>query len=100
MNTLSSRFDEYFAAISPVLNFANPVITYKGKAGSFLVRGISNEYFSIKKMNAEAGRLLNPLDDLHNEKHIVIGKQVAKHFFREDNPVGQYLNINDIFFVS
>ena len=98
MNTLSSRFDDHIAAISPVLNFGNPVIISKGKSGMFLIRGISNEYFSIKKMKAEEGRLLSPLDDLNNEKHIVIGKQVAKHFFQNSNPVGQYLNINDVFF--
>jgi ABC-type transport system, involved in lipoprotein release, permease component len=98
MNTLSSRFSDHIVGISPVLNYGNPVITYKGKAGSFWVRGISNEYFSIKKVKTAEGRLFNPLDDRNYLKHIVIGKQVAKHFFSDRNPVGEYLNINDIFF--
>ena len=98
MKMLSSRFDKNIVAISPVLNFGNPVIVNEGKSGTFLIRGISNEYFSIKKIKAEEGRLLNPLDDLQHRKHIVIGKQVAKHFFQDTNPVGKDLNINDVFF--
>ncbi|MDR0605388.1 MAG: ABC transporter permease [Bacteroidales bacterium] len=98
MKMLSSRFNNHVVAISPVLNLENAVITHKEKAGTFLVRGISNEYFFIKKVKAEDGRLLNPLDDLNNLKHIVVGKQVVKHFFPEGNSIGQYLNINDIFF--
>ena len=98
MQTLASRFDDNIMAISPILNFGNPLITYNGKTGTFLVRGISHEYFSIKKVKADEGRLLNNLDDQNNQKHIVIGKQVAKHFFPNRSPVGEFLNINDIFF--
>jgi putative ABC transport system permease protein len=98
MKTLESRFDEHVIAISPVVNYMDPVITHNNKNGTFIVRGISNEYFSIKKVKTEEGRLLNSLDDLNNKKHIVIGKQVAKYFFENNNPVGQYLNINDVFF--
>ena len=98
MKTLFSRFDNHIVAISPVLNYGDPVITYKEKTGTFLIRGVSNEYFSIKMIKTEEGRLLNPLDDQNHKKHIVIGKRVAKHFFQDTNPVGKYLNINNIFF--
>ena len=98
LKTLSSRFSENVIAISPILNFPNPVITHEGKSGSFMVRGISNEYFSIRKVKTEEGRLLNPLDVLNHKKHIVIGKQAAKYFFENNSPIGQYLNINDVFF--
>jgi len=98
MKTLSSRFDKHIIAISPVINYLDPVIRYEGKIGTFLIRGISNEYFSIKKIKTKEGRLLTPLDDLNHQKHIVIGKQIAKHFFEDNNPIGQYLNINDLFF--
>ena len=98
VKSLSLRFEDHVIAISPVLNFGDPLITYGGKTGSFLIRGVSTDYFSIKKIKVEEGRLLNPLDDLNYKKHIVIGQQVVKSFFSEGNPIGQYLNINDIFF--
>ena len=98
MKTLSARFDDHIVGISPILNTEFFSTTYKGKTGNFLVRGISNEYFSIKKVKTDEGRLLNPLDDLNYKKHIVIGKQVAKHFFPDRSPIGEFLNINDIYF--
>ncbi|MEP6765422.1 MAG: FtsX-like permease family protein, partial [Gemmatimonadaceae bacterium] len=51
------------------------------------------EYFTIKKFNIEKGRAFGPQEVLAGSRVLVIGTDVAEHFFRGLDPVGRELRI-------
>ncbi len=69
------------------------------KTGAFNIFGDYPDYFKIDPWTPVSGRLLNEIDILQNRKVCVIGERVAEVMFREEeNPVGEYLKINGVYF--
>ena len=74
-------------------------VVRKTKAGGFSVYGDYPEYQNIKNMNIYHGRFINNLDINESRKVTVIGEQVRKVLFEEDEePVGEYIKINGVYF--
>jgi putative ABC transport system permease protein len=57
---------------------------------------ISQDWFTIKKMGVTQGRLISPQEYLLGTPVVVIGQDVADHFFPNLNPVGRELRIQSI----
>lgn len=77
---------------------ANNVVR-DGKAGSFNVMGDYPEYMKVLQLNFPSGRFINQLDMDNKRKVTVIGKKVVEILFAPDeDPVGQYIQINGIYF--
>ena len=57
---------------------------------------VSPQWFTIKKMNAANGRLIAPQEYELGAPVVVIGKDVADHFFPALNPVGRQVRIQGI----
>lgn len=57
---------------------------------------VSDQWFAIKKMGVERGRLISTQEHSLGSPVIVIGKDVAEHFFPNLDPVGRQLKINGI----
>ena len=57
---------------------------------------VSADWFAIKKMNAANGRLIAPQEYEQGTPVVVIGKDVADHFFPALNPVGRQVRIQGI----
>ena len=57
---------------------------------------VSADWFTIKKMNAANGRLIAPQEYEQGTPVVVIGKDVADHFFPSLNPVGRQVRIQGI----
>lgn len=75
-------------------------IVYSEKAqGSFDVRAVYPEYFNIKLLKAEEGRLLNFLDMNECRKCVLIGKNVADVLFNHENPVNKEIRIGSEVYV-
>ena len=53
-----------------------------------------SDYFTIKKFNVERGRAFAPQEVTSGSKVIVIGTEVADHFFNDLDPVGRELRIS------
>jgi putative ABC transport system permease protein len=60
------------------------------------VSGVSNGWFAIKKMDVSEGRLISPQEYSLGSPVVVIGADVAEHFFPSLNPIGRTLRIRDI----
>lgn len=73
-------------------------IKYKGKEGDFELKGISEDYLKIKKINVSSGRFLNKLDFDESRKTVVIGKNVVDVLFKNEDPIGRSVEINGSFF--
>ncbi len=69
------------------------------KSGSYGVRGVYPEHFKIEGQHIIAGRLLNEVDEKEKRKVCIIGKEVYETLFdKEEDPIGQYLKVNGIYF--
>ncbi|HEX8530358.1 MAG TPA: ABC transporter permease, partial [Cytophagales bacterium] len=70
------------------------------KNEAFSVYGEYPDYTGVKPVQLSSGRFINYLDIKDRRKVAVIGTQVRKVLFKEDEePVGQYISIKGAFFL-
>lgn len=60
--------------------------------------GVQPDYFKIQTPIIYKGRIFNDKDSHDRKKVVLIGKNLASEFFKEEEPLGKYLNINGIYF--
>lgn len=58
------------------------------------VTGINDAYANIKNLELARGRFCSEVDVRYAQKVTVIGADVAKSYFEEQNPVGKYMRIS------
>jgi putative ABC transport system permease protein len=76
-----------------------PLVVNKLKSRSCKVFGDYPIIDKVSRKKLRKGRFLNQKDIDEKRKICVIGERVEKELFEEDeNPVGQYIKINDIYF--
>lgn len=56
-------------------------------------RGVSTEYFDVKRWRVAEGRLFTPEQVQHNESVVLLGETVRRQLFGAANPVGEVLRI-------
>src|SRR6185437_6008266 len=57
---------------------------------------VSSGWFALKHMGVTDGRLISPQEYQFGSPVVVIGKDVADHFFPNLNPIGRVLTIHDL----
>jgi putative ABC transport system permease protein len=57
---------------------------------------VSEQWFTIKKMGVEKGRLISSQEYTLGTPVVVIGQDVAEHFFKNLEPIGRQLRIRGI----
>jgi putative ABC transport system permease protein len=57
---------------------------------------VSDQWFSLKKMGVQKGRLIAPQEFQLGSPVVVIGQDVADHFFPNLDPIGRQLRIQSI----
>ncbi len=74
--------------------------TIRGKkTGAFNVYGDYPDFYKIDPWTPIKGRLINEIDILQNRKVCIIGERVEEVMFEKDeNPIGEYLKINGVYF--
>ncbi|WP_421917825.1 ABC transporter permease [Marinifilum sp.] len=71
----------------------------KDKKGNFRIKGTSPEMNKVNPVEVINGRFINENDLKEFRKVITIGPRVKELMFEEDeDPIGQYLKVNGIFF--
>jgi len=73
-------------------------ISHNEKSGSFRVTGDYPEYQKIQIVDMAMGRHINKKDIENRRKVAVIGNYVRKVLFEEEEPIGNYIKINGIYF--
>jgi putative ABC transport system permease protein len=79
--------------ISPEVS-QRKLVLHKNKTGLFEIKGVYPAYFSIKLIETEVGRILNPLDMQKNRKTALIGENVVEVLFKDQNPIGEMIQID------
>ena len=77
----------------------NYTVSYEGKSGSFFLYAAEEDYFPIKvTFDYTQGRPINLNDNAEGRKVCNIGDRVAEVLFGDEDPIGKYLRIKDVYF--
>ena len=68
------------------------------KTGWFETKGVYPEYFNIKILEIENGRILNALDMQECRRVALIGQNVVDVLFKNEQPIGKQIRINREFY--
>lgn len=85
---------EYITGV--LSNHANA--SYGSKTASGNVIGAGSDFFAISRPELISGRLINSSDVSKGEKICLIGSNRAADLFGADDPLGQFININNVFY--
>lgn len=92
------KFGEQFDKNGATYNAWGATIVYGKESGNYQYRGVNPDYIAIANATVVKGRNIN-LNDLKNkEKVIVIGQKVQIDLFKEKNPIGEKIAVNNINF--
>ncbi|MBD2663083.1 hypothetical protein B6N60_00628 [Richelia sinica FACHB-800] len=73
-------------------------ITYRNKNSKSSVIGTTPEYLSVRSFEIAQGRFLNELDIKRNNPVVVLGPDLAKKLFGNQNPINQQIQIKNVTF--
>jgi putative ABC transport system permease protein len=94
---IRGNFQGYYEFISQTVN--NGVSArYKKETGSYSVTGVNAEFQKIEITDIEKGRQLNTLDIKNKSKVMVLGKLVVEDLFKDEDPIGKFLEVNGFTF--
>lgn len=69
---------------------------YKREAGSYSVRGVNQDDQYLEKTIIDDGRYIDQKDVKNKNRVVVIGRMVKKDLFKDEDAVGQFLQMNGI----
>ncbi len=70
--------------------------TYKNEYGSFETSSCHPALKEMEKIKIVSGRFINDLDMSDFRKVIVIGDNIRKALFKDEDPIGKYLKLNNV----
>jgi len=90
----------------PEIEFISPELNYRGNSQTIYsqnttypqIKGVLSDYFNVKIIKPEEGRLLNVIDNNEHQRFALIGKQVAEVLFPTEKAVGKLVNIAGTYF--
>jgi putative ABC transport system permease protein len=75
---------------------SDTIVRFNQKFGKFQVIGVQPDYMDIEHAIAIKGRSLNELDEKRVRKVAVIGIEVEKELFKNNNPINKYILIKGV----
>ncbi|MEN0045629.1 MAG: ABC transporter permease [Bacteroidota bacterium] len=93
VRAIRSGFDKEVEYLAPRLYIGSESFTMGQLQVEYEVRGEYPDIINVEPMNIAKGRFINSNDLDNRRKVTVIGKEVAKLLFPDQEPVGEYLEI-------
>lgn len=97
-NLISKKYSDYIEYKAPLFQRWGSTITYKNETGSYNVRGAVPDYQFIENADVSNGRFLNQSDIDEFKKVVVIGNNIRKDLFKDEDPIGKNVLIYGINF--
>src|SRR5690606_4079718 len=68
-------------------------VSYNQESGNYNIEGVMPDYQYINNVviHANEGRFINQMDEVQRRKIVVISDQVANTLFKEENPIGHWV---------
>lgn len=76
--------------------YANAAARYKSETGSYQIQATSPDHQAIEKTLVVAGRYVNEADIVNKAKVAVIGRKVAEDLFKDEDPLGKFVELNNL----
>ena len=95
--TISEEFNQDIEFITARV-YKNVTASFANEKSNYTVRAVNPDHQFIEKSEIKEGRFINSLDLKNNTKNIVIGNLVVEDLFPNTNPVGKYLDLDNIKF--
>lgn len=96
LNLVNERFKDIDNLSARYGIYGNNVISYKSNYADFGIQAIHPGHQVTEAIVLLEGRLLNKLDIKEYRKVAVIGKAVREQLFKDENPVGKYIQVRGI----
>lgn len=82
------------ARISPIL-VATTEINAAGKLREVMLLGTNAEYVTVRQMKMGIGRFLSKVEAGHSASEVVLGAEIRREIFGEENPLGKTVRVGD-----
>lgn len=83
------------AAVAPQINLRE-LITYRRRNTKQLVLGVTPEFLEVRNYQIAQGRFITDIDLKRNTSVVVLGSDLAKQLFSEQNPLGKQIQIRNL----
>ncbi len=81
--------------VSPEIDLSNAQMTRRTRRSAQRVQGVENDILKINRYEVARGRPFTDLDQHDASSVVIIGSKVAEELFEpQEDPVGDYININ------
>lgn len=80
-----------------IINIGSTV-KYKTQSSVAQNLGVEADYFKISVPIIHSGRVINETDVQQSKKIAAIGKNVADNLFGDEDPIGKYITVNNVYF--
>lgn len=83
----------YTESVTPNVN-GSGTLTYGNKSYTTSLRGVGEEYFNVKGLELDTGKLFNRDDVINGSQVVVIDENSRSQLFKDKNPIGEILIFN------
>lgn len=83
----------YTESVTPNVN-GSGTLTYGNKSYTASLRGVGEEYFNVKGLELDIGKLFNRDDVINGSQVVVIDENSRSQLFKDKNPIGEILIFN------
>ena len=94
---IKENFPFFLEYITPRIS-RNAVVKYKNEFDNYSTRGVGPAHQFAEKTLLMKGRYINASDVKNKTKYAVIGRLVARDLFKQEEPIGKYIDIGDSVF--
>ena len=92
LKDIKENFKFFVEDITPRIN-RSARVRYKGESDNYSSRAVAPAHQFIEKTIIMKGRFINEDDVANKTKNIVIGRLVAQDLFKDEDPIGKYLEM-------
>ena len=85
------------AMVSPEIHNRR-LLTYQGVSSNSPVIGVTGDFLAVRNFAIAQGRFINQVDVNRHNRVVVLGSQVAQNLFGKNDPIGQFIRVQNISF--
>ena len=97
LKDIKENFPFFLEYITPRIS-RRASVRYKNEFDNYNTRGIAPDHQYAEKTIMMSGRYINELDIKNKSKHAVIGRLVARDLFKQEDPIGKFIDVGNSVF--